>query len=69
MEVIQSLIMNNPVSQKIISTSKKVLFKDNGEIATISKDVVKQIPNPITQSLFEVNKLSGLLLNSQVLTP
>lgn len=55
MDVISSLIINNPVSQKIISTSKKVLLKNNGEMTSSSKEIVKTVSNPLSRSLFEVN--------------
>lgn len=55
MDGLSSLFLNNPVSQKIISTSKKVLFKNNGEVVNVSKDVVKTVTAPLSQSLFEVN--------------
>lgn len=55
MDVISSLIINNPVSQKIISTSKKVIFKNNGEMTSSSKEIVKTATQPLTHSLFEVN--------------
>lgn len=53
MDGLASLFLNNPVSQKIISTSKKVLFKSNGEITSASKEIVKTVS--VSQSLFEVN--------------
>lgn len=53
MDGLSNLFLNNPVSQKIISTSKKVLFKNNGEITSASKEIVKSV-TPVSQSLFEV---------------
>lgn len=57
MEGISNLLLNNPLSQKIISTSKKVLFKNNGEISTASKEIVKTVSAPLNQSLFDVRFL------------
>lgn len=55
MDGLTNLFLNNPVSQKIISTSKKVLFKNNGEVANVSKEVVKTVSRPLSQSLYEVD--------------
>lgn len=57
MDAFNALFLNNPVSQKIISTSKKILFKNNGEITSGSHEIVKTVAKPFSQSLFDVKIL------------
>lgn len=61
MDGIANFIINNPVNQKIVSGFKKVLFKNNGEIVTTSKEIVKVVANPSPVSLFEVNNCTNCL--------
>ncbi|CAG9804713.1 unnamed protein product [Chironomus riparius] len=56
MDAFNTLLFNNPVSQKIIGTTKSILFKNgNGstEIKEVTKTVAKTVTGPAALSLFD----------------
>lgn len=56
MDAINTVLFNNPVSQKIIGTTKKILFKNghgSTEIQEVSKTVAKTVTGQTAQSLFD----------------
>lgn len=55
MDAFNQIFFNNPVSQKIINTSKKILFKNgNGqELQQVSKTVTRSISEQSARSLYE----------------
>ncbi|XP_070496018.1 transmembrane protein 256 homolog [Chironomus tepperi] len=56
MDAINTVLFNNPVSQKIIGTTKSILFKNgNGstEIKEVTQTVAKTVTGPTAMSLFD----------------
>ncbi|KAG5682419.1 hypothetical protein PVAND_011772 [Polypedilum vanderplanki] len=55
MDQINAILLQNPLSQKIINTSKKLLFKNNNgnEIQQAKNIVSKTITHPLSLSLYE----------------